>query len=225
MIPPQSIHAVLFDMDGTLIDSELNTEPAIASVCRELGIADPDLDYPSFYGRTWPTVVETMIETYPALAEVPDLAMRFHRQFHDLCVTRPPPPIPGVQKAIAAFSSFVPVAIVSSAYRESIEATIGQLDIASEITCHVGAEDFTRSKPAPDCFLHAAGLLNVNPESCLVFEDSTAGLGAARAAGMWVIAITHRSNDLARAKELGHLAIDDYTELEPDFIPRLCEAG
>lgn len=224
MIPPHSIRAVLFDMDGTLIDSELNTEPAISGVCRELGIADPDLDYPSFYGRTWSSVVEAMAETDPAIAEIPDLALRFHRRFHGLCLSHPSPPIPGARETIAAFSLRVPVAIVSSAYRESIEVTIEQLDISAQVSCYVGAEDFERSKPAPDCFLHAAALLDVDPESCLVFEDSSAGLGAAIAAGMWAIAITHRSNDIARAREMGHRAIDDYTELEADFVSRTCGA-
>jgi len=225
MIPPHSIQAVMFDMDGTLIDSELNTEPAITSVCHEIGIPDPALDYPAFYGRTWTSVVEAMAETDPTIAEIPDLALRFHRKFHNLCVSNPSPPIPGVQEIVAAFSLIVPVAIVSSAYRESIEVAIEQLNISAQVSCYIGAEDFERSKPAPDCFLHAAEMLKIVPESCLVFEDSIAGLGAARAAGMWTIAITHRSNDIVRARELGHRAIDDYTELEPDFTSLVCSAG
>ena len=52
MTEPRDIAAVLFDMDGTLIDSELNTEPAITSVCRELSLPNPALDYTAFYGWT-----------------------------------------------------------------------------------------------------------------------------------------------------------------------------
>lgn len=225
MTEPRDIAAVFFDMDGTLIDSELNTEPAITSVCRELGLPDPALDYTAFYGWTWSSVVDAMVETEPAVADIPDLALRFHQAFHHLCLTRPSPPIAGAEDIIAAFSARIPVAIVSSAYRESIEATIMQLDIGDLISCYVGAEDFERSKPAPDCFLHAAKLLDVEPSSCLVFEDSIAGLGAARAAGMWAVAITHRSNDIEGAPQLGHLAIDNYTLLDEGFVARACRTS
>ena len=62
MTEPRDIAAVFFDMDGTLIDSELNTEPAITSVCRELGLPDPALDYTAFYGWTWSSVVDAMVD-------------------------------------------------------------------------------------------------------------------------------------------------------------------
>ena len=217
-----NIRAVLFDMDGTLIDSELNTEPAVAEVCREFGVENPELDYASFYGRTWITLVEEIVQTHPELNDVPDLALKFHQRFHDLCTENPPPPIPGAREIVTRLSEFVPVAIVSSAYRESIEQTIGQLDIADFVQCYVGAEDFGASKPAPDCFLHAASILGVDPSRCLVFEDSIAGLTAGRAAGMSVGAILHRSNDPSGAEAIAHIAIQDYTELADGFAEQVC---
>jgi HAD superfamily hydrolase (TIGR01509 family) len=217
---PREVAAVFFDMDGTLIDSELNTEPAVVDVCRRFGIDEPELDYPSFHGRTWTTLVESITEVYPSLADVPDLAMQFHRRFHDLCAERPPPPIPGARETVLRLSESVPVAIVSSAFRESIAQTISQLDIAARVSCFVGAEDFGRSKPAPDCFLHAAQILDVDPARCIVFEDSIAGIEAARAAGMWAVAITHRSNDPERVRALADIAIDDYTLLDHGFFER-----
>ena len=222
MEEPRNIAAVFFDMDGTLIDSELNTEPAVQDVCDELGLVKPDLDYTRFYGMTWPSTVQLVAEAYPEFAQVPDLAQRFHNRFHELCAINLPPPIAGAREAIAAVSALVPVAIVSSAYRESIEQTIQQLGIAAQITCYVGAEDFSASKPAPDCFLHAASLVDVEPARCLVFEDSIAGLQAARAAGMTVIAIMHRSNDPAGATAIADIAIRDYSELPDAFYARAC---
>lgn len=217
-----NIAAVFYDMDGTLVDSELNTEPAIIEVCAALGFTGVILDYPTFYGRTWDAVVAALAGPYPKLAKIDGLAGQFHRRFHDLCQENPPPPIPGARAAIVQSSSQVPVAIVSSAYRESIEATIGQLDIAEHVSCYVGAEDFAASKPAPDCFLHAAELLGVDPGRCLVFEDSIAGLKAGRAAGMKVAAILYRSNDRPAAKAIADLAIQDYTELGEGFFATVC---
>ena len=223
MIAPGYIQAALFDMDGTLIDSELNTEPAIVDVCQQVGIDKPDIDFAAFYGRTWESSVVEMAEAYPALADVPDIARRFHQRFHELCGETPPPPIPGAREFIVRLSESVPVAIVSSAYRESIAQTIEQLDIARYVRCYVGAEDFGASKPAPDCFLHAASILEVEPARCLVFEDSIAGLTAGRAAGMTVGAILHRSNDLDGATAIADIAIQNYTELAEDFVDRVCD--
>lgn len=220
-----NIRAVLFDMDGTLIDSELHTEPAIVDVCRELGFSDPQFDYPSFWGTTWVLVADAIIAAYPTLAEVPDLADRLHRRYHDLCRQQPPPAIPGASDLIGRLSELVPVAIVSNAYRESIEQTIGQLNLADDIHCYFGAEDVTAAKPAPDGFLHAAGALGADPARCLVFEDSIAGLMAGRAAGMRVGAILHRSNDPDGAQAIADIAIRNYTELADDFAERVCHAG
>lgn len=209
-------------MDGTLVDSELHTEPSIAAVLTEFGVALPELDYTRFYGRQWPTVVAELVAIAPALSAVDDLAWRLHRSFHELCRSQPPVEIPGARNAVARSHALVPTAIVSSAYRESIEATVRELDLDSFVTCIAGAEDYGASKPAPDGFLHAAAAVGVRPENCLVFEDSIAGIEAAKAAGMWAIAITHRSNDPGRIATLADMTIRNYRKLADDFLAQAC---
>ena len=117
-----------------------------------------------------------------------------------------------------AAHAVMPTAIISSSYRENIEQTIRQMGIENHVTYYAGADDYKDPKPAPDGFLTAAEVMRVNPANCLVFEDSITGIRGARAAGMHVVAITHRSNDVSRATELADLAIADYSELDKDFF-------
>lgn len=216
----RNISAVMFDMDGTLVDSELMTEPVIRAFCREAGIPVPDFDWPEFYGVKWMQVAARLAVESTSL-DIRDSARRLHELWERMCEDSPPAPVPGAVETIEKASADMPTAIVSSAYRESIDATVRRMGISAWVTCRVGADDYGRSKPAPDGFLHAASLLQVRPETCLVFEDSLAGLQSARAAGMKVVAVTHRSNAGSRASELADLAIDDYTRLEADFFERI----
>ena len=213
-----NIGAVLFDMDGTLVDSEPMTGPVIRAFCLENGIADADYQWTEFYGVTWQHVARRIAADHLRNANIPDMAARLHGIWLNMCMESPPAPIPGAPEAVREAHARVPTAIVSSAYRESIDLTVQQLGLADCVTCRVGAEDYGKSKPAPDGFLHAAEVLQVAPESCLVFEDSLAGIESARAAGMKVIAITHRSNVAERAAQLADRAISDFAMLEDGFF-------
>ncbi|MDH3531811.1 MAG: HAD family phosphatase [Gammaproteobacteria bacterium] len=213
-----NIGAVLFDMDGTLVDSEPMTGPVIRAFCREHGIADADYQWTEFYGVTWQQVARRIATDHLQNADIIDMAAELHRIWLRMCKENPPVPVPGAIEAVRKAHARLPTAIVSSAYRESIDLTVDQLGLADYVTCRVGAEDYAKSKPAPDGFLHAAAALHTAPQSCLVFEDSRAGLQAARAARMKVIAITHRSNVAARASQLADRAIRDFTMLEDGFF-------
>lgn len=219
-----NIGAVLFDMDGTLVDSEPMTGPVIRAFCLENGIADADYQWTEFYGVTWQQVARRIAADHLRNANIPDMAARLHGIWLSMCKESPPIPVPGAREAVTAAHARVPTAIVSSAYRESIDLTVQQLGIADCVTCRIGAEDYAQSKPDPDGFLHAAELLRIAPRACLVFEDSLAGIEAARAAGMRVIAITHRSNVADRAAQLADRAIRDFTCLEDGFFDTMRSA-
>ena len=214
----RNISAVLFDMDGTLVDSELLTEPVIRAFCQESGMPVPEFDWTEFYGVKWTQVAERMHEHHRESGSVAGMARRLHELWEKMCAESPPVSVPGAREAIETAHALMPTAIVSSAFRESIDATVRRMEISEFVTRRFGADDYANSKPAPDGFLHAADVLEVAPQRCLVFEDSLAGLNAARAAGMKVIAVTHRSNVKSRASDLSDRAVRDYTELEIDFF-------
>ena len=225
MIAIKNISATFFDMDGTLVDSETLTEPAIQSLCRELGVNDVGLDCSVFFGVAWREIERALLEQHPQLAGKADIAARLHEIYHEMLLDEPPPLIRKSRESVIAANLRMPTAIVSSSRRASIEETIRRMDIADSINYYAGAEDYAESKPAPDGYLKAADVLQIEASECLVFEDSIPGLQSAKNAGMQVIAVTHRCNDIGRANEIADLVITDYADLDDGFFERVRKTG
>jgi HAD superfamily hydrolase (TIGR01509 family) len=194
MIPIRNISATLFDMDGTLVDSETLTEPAIVALCCELGVDDVGLDCSLFFGVAWREIERALLDKHPQMAGKADIATRLHEIYHQMMRDEAPPLIRMSRESVIAANQLMPTAIVSSSGRESIELTIRRMDIGDNIDYYAGAEDYAASKPAPDGYLKAAEMLQIEARECLVFEDSIPGMQSAKNAGMQVVAITHRCN-------------------------------
>ena len=212
----RNIQAVIFDMDGTLIDSELFTEHAVERVLNEAGLPTEGMDYKQFYGITWKNIEAILQGLFDSLRDQP-LAAKLQHYFHSEGIKNPPDAIEGSPCAVQSAGEFMKAAIGTSSNRETLEEVIDQLGVRDSLGATVSAEDYENSKPAPDCYLLAAKNLDVEPTRCLVFEDSIPGIKAARAAGMAVVAITHRCTDEKLARELADMAISNYTELPEDF--------
>lgn len=206
------IQAVLFDMDGTLLDSEHLAARAIDMLLAEHGLRS-SLQGPWFHGRTWKSIAHTLREESAGLQDVPvEAALQDH--FHTALVSTAPPAIPGAAQAVIAASSRGGTAVVSSSNRASVLHVVERLGLQAHLHQMVTAEDCERSKPDPQCFQIAAERLGVACEHCLVFEDSLAGLKASRAAQMRTVAIgRHHAADGAADH-----AIADFTELPTGFF-------
>jgi len=215
----RGVEAVIFDMDGTLVDSEPFTATSVEALLAAEGIEDPELDPTCFFGRTWQAISDELIARHPQLADrcSPEV---LDARFLQCWQQTPPPPIPGALSALAAARACGPTALATSSHRSAVDALLAQLDLEQWLDVIVSAEDFARSKPDPECFLLAAHRLGVDAQACLVFEDSLAGLRAARAAGMQAVAITHRTPDIDAARALSDLAVSDYRGLPPDFFSK-----
>lgn len=212
----QNVQAVIFDMDGTLVDSELITEQAVKRILRESEVTPENLDYTQFYGITWLNIESILQDIFPILGTTP-LAGRLQHYFHTMGIEDPPAAIEGAQCAVQEASAHLKTAIGTSSNRESLDEVTDRLQLREVLSFAASAEDYERSKPAPDCYLLVAKNLGVAPEACLVFEDSIPGIRAAQAAQMQVVAVTHRSPNEVLARELADLAISNYTELPKDF--------
>lgn len=211
------IEAVLFDMDGTLVDSEILTEQIIHALLAEQGVTLRGIDPHRFHGVTWSAIEGQLQALYPKLRAVP-LARPLADRFQQLFVDEPPPLIPGAAEALVAAGRRGPTAIVTSSEREGLDAFLARLELGDALAHSVCADDFTRSKPDPECFQLAARRLSVDPTRCLVFEDSVAGLQAARSAGMATVAIVRDERSRKLTTTFAELQIADYTELPERFF-------
>jgi mannitol-1-/sugar-/sorbitol-6-phosphatase len=189
-VPPLHVAAILFDLDGTLVDSTLVVERLWREWSARHGI-DPDALLAVSHGRP---AIDTMRQFRPDLLNLDQMAAEhINAEEQD---TTPIPAIPGAAELLA---SLPPDrwAIVTSCPPVLARVRREAASLPAPKTL-VTAHDIERGKPAPDCFLLAAKQLGVEPEQCLVVEDSPAGARAGKAAGMKVLAVTttHRADEV-----------------------------
>jgi len=217
----RDIQAVMFDMDGTLVDSEHLTDLAVERTLAQYGI-DIEVDTTIFHGVTWRRIASILRSMAPALDDVP-LEAELQTLFHDGLLTTDPAPIPGARATVMAAAARVPAAITSSSDRASVDHVVARLDLAAHLQTIVCAQDIERSKPDPQIYELAAVRLGIPAKHGLVFEDAIAGLQAARAAGMRTIAIARDRTGSEREalQALADVTIADFTELPAGFLASL----
>ncbi|MER5172561.1 HAD family hydrolase [Thioclava kandeliae] len=173
---------VIFDCDGVLIDSEALSASVFIAELAHLGITI-DLDYFTQHclGRAFPTVRATLERDFSR--SLPDT---FEATFRTRLVERFSTElvvVPGVIGVIKALEVPYHLATSSAPARLAQSLAITGLDTLFDGRASTASE-VMRGKPAPDLFLHVAGIYGVSPENCLVIEDSTVGIAGAKAAGM-----------------------------------------
>ncbi len=184
--------AFIFDLDGTLIDSEEAWARAIVDWLADRGQSTTvDAVLPVVFGHSWPDVDATLHATFPALGVArPSDDAKELRRYHDRIVQDPESQIiPGAVAFLKRVSRLAPCVIVSGSPHVDVQAAAELCGVAGCLNFVLGAEDYGRGKPAPDGFLKAASMLDVDASECVVVEDSTAGVAAGRAAGMHIIGI------------------------------------
>lgn len=209
--------AVLFDLDGTLVDSEDRTERAVARFLSERGVDSVGVGPADLHGVTWGAIATTLARRWPHLGDPEGIAAALSEAFHHTIMDSPPPQLPGAVEALRGAAAVVPVAIVTSGDRATVEVVIDQLGIREVLAATVCAEDISRSKPDPEPYLLGARRVGVEPRRCLVFEDSGAGIASARAAGARVVRVGAGSG----SDDAEMPAIVDYRALPPGLFGRL----
>jgi HAD superfamily hydrolase (TIGR01509 family) len=212
------VRAVLFDMDGTLIDTETQTDDAIEVVTARYGVPGFRLPHAETRGRTWMYVAETTRAQAGLVVSASELATAM-LEFWSAAV-REAPGIPGAAQAIrSAAQAGLRVAVVSSSPRSVIAHFVDKLGVNDCVpdAARIGADSVRRGKPDPEGFLLAARTLGAEPATSLVFEDSQAGLLAARAAGMRSMFITCCAAEIAENRRLATAAFTNYEALPARF--------
>lgn len=206
------LEAILFDLDGVLIDSEPLHEKAKRRVFGHYGIEVPDAVYDEFKGRTDVEALEHVAQHYAGSnVSVDDLIDRKREEFWALLKNLAP--MEGAGTFVCTAARRYRLALTTSASTTTRELAFDPLDWAGLFEVVVTAGDVTRAKPDPQPYRLTAERMGTAPEHCLVVEDSLSGVRSARAAGCCVAALT-TSMDRARLEEAGaHLVVGSFEEL------------
>jgi HAD superfamily hydrolase (TIGR01509 family) len=215
------IAAIVFDLDGVLIDSEQVWAEAREQVAREHGghwREDATRAMMGMSAPEWSQYMHSALGVALTPREISGDVVRrllaLYRQHLPL--------LPGAREALASLAEHWPLGLASSANRDVIEAVLELAHAAPLFAVTVSAEEVAHGKPAPDVYLEAAHRLRIDPSRCAAVEDSTNGLRAAAAAGMDVIAYPNtRFPPAPEALGLADRVIGTLDELRPKLISEL----
>ncbi|MET8218721.1 HAD family hydrolase [Streptomyces hirsutus] len=184
--------SVVFDLDGTLVDSEPNYYKAGRLTLAEHGVPDFSwTEHERYVGISTRETITDWRERYGLRASVEDLLEV--KNGHYLRLARASTQVyPEMRRFVELLAAEgVPMAVASGSSPEAIEAILAGTRLDVHLRTVVSAEEVPRGKPAPDVFLEAARRLGTDPADCVVLEDAVPGVAAAHAAGMRCIAIPY----------------------------------
>lgn len=213
-----TIQAVIWDLDGVIIDSEEDHRTAWQRLAREEGVPFSDEQFAATFGWRNDAIIPTVWG--PVSPEhLQALANRKETYYRD-AVRTTAAPLPGALELLSALhDAGYPQALGSSAPLANIETIKEALGLQRYIDVFVSGETVPHGKPAPDLFLKGAQLLGIEPIHCVVIEDAVVGVQAAHAGGMRCIAVVG-DRDLPGLR-VANLTVKDLTEVTVERIRKL----
>ncbi len=212
------IYAVIFDLDGVLIDSEHVWDEVREHLAHERrGRWHPgaQADMMGMSSVEWSRYMHDVIG-------LPEPPAEINREVVDRMLARYRKDLPLIDGAVAAVERLAGryrLAVASSSNRPLIDAVLESAGLASRFEVTVSSEEVDRGKPAPDVYLEAAARLELPPDRCAAVEDSGNGLRSAHAAGMRVIAIPNRRYPPpADSLALADVTLGSIAELTPQVV-------
>ena len=186
------VHAAIWDMDGTLVDTAELHFAAWHEVCRELGRPFTRADFAATFGRRNPEIIRWLFGADRFNErEIADIGERKEERYRAAARAQGVVPLPGVADLLDGLqkAGFLQ-AVGSSAPRDNLNLILAMTGLARYFQAVVAMEDTQRGKPDPQVFQVAAQRLGVPPERSVVLEDAVAGVEAAKAGGMKCIAVS-----------------------------------
>lgn len=215
--------ATLWDMDGTIVDSESVAWDAAARAFREVhGIELPVAEWTGFHGQSDHAFFRGVCDRL-SIEDMEPVRARFAQVYAPILAECEL--LPGVRECMVMLARFGPQAIVSGSTPMQIKTVVETHGLDEFISLQIGSGEYPQGKPAPDPFLMAAERLRIPPQRCLVLEDSRAGVASGLAAGSRVIGIKagnirpdhpHGRHDISRA----HLVLDTLEGVTENLIIR-----
>ncbi len=217
------IKTVIFDMDGVIVDTEPVHRYAYYLQFSELNIEVPEEMYTSFTGFSTRNTFQTLKSYFPSVQqEVEDLIQRKRNIFNDAFDTKEDLYLlEGVEDLIKdLYNNGIQLILASSASKVTIDRVFTRFNLHQYFTDIVSGEDFPQSKPNPAIFNHAASLSAAPKENCIIIEDSTNGIKAAKAAGIYCVGYKSEHSNLQDLSE-ADLVIDHFNELNAQKISQI----
>jgi HAD superfamily hydrolase (TIGR01509 family) len=218
------IKAIIFDMDGLLVDSEPYWDEARRIMAVEAGAtwdwtAD---DQNTVMGKSTKGWVSFMIERFNLTLSPRSVEEKIIDNMLQLYKERIPF-LPGAREAVSMSAMNFSVGLASGSPQNLIEMVVGDRSLQGKFQVTLSGDQFDQGKPAPDIYLAAAAKLGVQPEHCLCLEDSGNGILAGKRAGMKVIAVPDaRFYPAAEKLAQADLILESLTHFSLDTIAMLC---
>ncbi len=208
--PPRSRRptAVIFDMDGLMLDTEPLAARAWIEAAQALGIAFDRTINDRLVGRSFTDCRTIIAEHHGADYPVDTLMQAWHGAYDDIVRREGIAFKPGLLELLGWLeAAAIPKAVATSTRRARAQAKLEQTGVLARFEALVGGDEVARGKPAPDIFLEAAARLAVAPAACVVLEDSEPGVRGALAAGMVPVMVPDLLPPSASLQAIGLLVV------------------
>lgn len=217
--------AVLFDMDGLMIDSERISQQAWERALAEQGYTLTPEAYYSVIGLTVPRALETFGKLFGPSAPLTDIYQR-KQEYAETMMTRDGIGVqPGLLELLDCLDGQrLPRAVASSTARLMLDRKLAMTGLAQRFAITVAGDEVKHGKPAPDIFLAAAERLGVSPAQCVVLEDSDSGIKAAHAAGMLAVMVPDLKPPSEESRQLAYRVFGSLHEAK-GFLKGLVNGG
>ena len=214
-LPPDFI-AAIFDFDETIIDLEEQHTTASVKLSEAMGSDYFQMSEEFRHGSGKRVIddVRDLRRHFGWTKDVDELLVLRQKYFDESCRTTDLRLLPGVEKFIRELhAAGKTLAVTSSAVRSSIEAVLDRFDLLRPFTLIVDGSEVTQPKPHPEPYLLTASKLGLSPKMCVVFEDSTVGVQAAKAAGMYCVAVRNPNAKTHQDLTPADLVVDSFESL------------
>ncbi len=205
--------AVIFDMDGTLIDDMVASWIVINRLLQsEYGFQVPKAEIPLYAGRSFKSKQAIWREKYGMDVDLDDFYPKYMALEYDLLKENPVPPKGLIHFLEELVENHVPLAVATSSRSQRVGPLLALYHLEKYFPVVVTSRDVVEQKPSPELFLVAAKRLDVDPKTCIVLEDVPTGIEAGKNAGMKVIALRNPFLSQEEAQK-ADLQIDSFAEL------------